>query len=220
MRASSSRSPTRRRIRCVERSADAAASWSAPWSDSTSSSRFASTLVSGVRSSCEASATNARWRSSVASVSSRAAESESSIPRSVRESSATSSSAVGSGSVRLGSRVRSISAAAAVSSAIGVIARRATSAPAAIRQDRPGEHAEREQQLEVADLALQRGDREPELDVVREGAVDAERCLEACRPCSAPLWCSPGHERPERRGARRVHDLAGEREDRAPCRRR
>ena len=33
---------------------------------------MASTLVSGVRSSCEASATNSRWRSSIASVSARA----------------------------------------------------------------------------------------------------------------------------------------------------
>ena len=40
-------------------------------SSSVSSSRLASTLVSGVRSSCEASATNSRWRSSIAWVSVR-----------------------------------------------------------------------------------------------------------------------------------------------------
>ena len=97
VRASSSRSPTSRRIRCVERSAERGGLAVGPRSDSTSSSRFASTLVSGVRSSCEASATKARWRSSVVSVSSRAAASEASMPLSVRESSATSSSAVGCG---------------------------------------------------------------------------------------------------------------------------
>ena len=43
-----------------------------PCSSSLSSSRFASTLVSGVRSSCEASATNSRWRCSAPSVSMRA----------------------------------------------------------------------------------------------------------------------------------------------------
>ena len=56
--------------------AGASAAWSAapprrsracsPLSSSVSSSRLASTLVSGVRSSCEASATNSRWRSSIA----------------------------------------------------------------------------------------------------------------------------------------------------------
>ncbi len=61
--------------------------------DSASSSRLASTLVSGVRSSCEASATKRRWRASIASVSPRAASSSRSIPSSVRASSATSSSA-------------------------------------------------------------------------------------------------------------------------------
>ena len=46
-----------------------------PSSSSSSSSRLASTEVSGVRSSCEASATNSRWRASVASVSARASSS-------------------------------------------------------------------------------------------------------------------------------------------------
>ena len=68
-RASSSRSATRRRIRREERSAEAAASRCSPSSSSSSSSRLASTEVSGVRSSCEASATNSRWRASAASVS-------------------------------------------------------------------------------------------------------------------------------------------------------
>ena len=63
-RASSSRSLTSRLIRREERSAESTTSrssaWSAPPSDACSSSRLASTLVSGVRSSCEASATNSR----------------------------------------------------------------------------------------------------------------------------------------------------------------
>ena len=99
-------------------------------SDSASSSRLASTLVSGVRSSCEASATNWRWRASVDSVSPRAASSSRSMPSSVRASSATSSSACGWGTPREGSRVRAISAAVEVSSAIGAIARRAIAIPA------------------------------------------------------------------------------------------
>ena len=68
-RASSSRSATSRRIRREERRAEAAASRCSPSRYSSSSSRLASTEVSGVRSSCEASATNSRWRASVASVS-------------------------------------------------------------------------------------------------------------------------------------------------------
>ena len=94
--------PTSRRIRREERSAERAASACSPWSESASSSRLASTLVSGVRSSCEASATNWRWRASIASVSPRAASSSRSIPSSVRASSATSSSASGWGIVRGG----------------------------------------------------------------------------------------------------------------------
>ena len=82
-RASSSRSATRRRIRREERSAEAAASRCSPCSVSSSSSRLASTDVSGVRSSCEASATNSRWRASVASVSARASSSACSIDSSV-----------------------------------------------------------------------------------------------------------------------------------------
>ena len=86
-------------------------------------------LVSGVRSSCEASATNWRWRDSAASVSACALSSAWSIPASVRESSATSSLATGAGKLRLGSRVRAISAAVEVSWAIGAIARLAIMTP-------------------------------------------------------------------------------------------
>ena len=91
---------------------------------------MASTDVSGVRSSCEASATNSRWRASVASVSVRASPSAASIDSSVRASSATSSSESGRGIRTAGSRERSTSRAAAVSSAIGSIARRAVARPA------------------------------------------------------------------------------------------
>jgi hypothetical protein len=91
---------------------------------------LASTDVSGVRSSCEASATNSRWRTSAASVSVRASSSACNIDSSVSESSATSSSAWGRGMMPAGSRVRAISRAASVSSAIGSIARRAVARPA------------------------------------------------------------------------------------------
>ena len=83
-----------------------------------------------MRSSCEASATNSRWRASAASVSVRDSSSACSIDSSVVASSATSSSASGRGIVRPALRVRSISRAAAVSSAIGSIARRAVASPA------------------------------------------------------------------------------------------
>ena len=129
-RASSSRSPTSRRIRRDERSAESAVDFISPSSCSESSSRLASTLVSGVRSSCEASATNARWRTSIASVSPRAWSSDLSMPSRVRASSATSSSAAGWGTRRLGSRVRSISRATDVSWAMGLIARREMARPA------------------------------------------------------------------------------------------
>jgi hypothetical protein len=45
---------------------------------------LASTLVSGVRSSCEASATNSRWRRSIASCSRATRPRATSIPSSVR----------------------------------------------------------------------------------------------------------------------------------------
>ena len=95
-----------------------------------SSSRLAWTLVSGVRSSCEASATNSRWRSNARSRSARASSSASSIPSIVRASSPTSSSAAGTGIRREGSRVAVISRARAVRRAIGRIARSATASPA------------------------------------------------------------------------------------------
>ena len=87
-------------------------------------------LVSGVRSSCEASATNSRWRVSAASVSVRAASSSPSMSSSVCARSETSSFAVGFGSATCGSRVRATSRAVRVRSAIGRIARRATASPA------------------------------------------------------------------------------------------
>ena len=88
-------------------------------------------LVSGVRSSCEASATKSRWRSSAASLSPRAAESSRSMSSSVWARSETSSLACGLGSVTSGSRVLATSRAARVSPAIGRIARRATNSPPA-----------------------------------------------------------------------------------------
>ncbi len=124
-------------MRLDERRAERAASPSSPCSDSASSSRFASTLVSGVRSSCDASATKRRWRASIASVSPRAASSSRSIPSSVRASSPTSSSACGWGTLREGSRVRAICSAVAVSSAIGAIARRAIATPASSAKAAP-----------------------------------------------------------------------------------
>ena len=83
-----------------------------------------------MRSSCEASATNSRWRTSAPSVSVRASLSAASIDSSVRPSSATSSSASERGIVTDGLRERSTSRAAAVSSVIGSIARRAVARPA------------------------------------------------------------------------------------------
>jgi len=105
-----------------------------------------------VRSSWEASATNARWRSSVVSVSLRASLSEASIPLSVRDSSATSSSAIGAGRVRFGSRVRSISPAGRRQ-----LGDRRDRAPCDQRtggegKRGPNENPERQQQFEVADL--------------------------------------------------------------------
>ena len=119
-RASSSRSETRRLIRREERSADSIISPSSPRrsavsSRSWSSSRLARMLVSGVRSSCEASATNSRCACIICSVSERAASSSRSICSRVRASSPTSSSVSGSGMRSEGSRVEAISRAVAVS---------------------------------------------------------------------------------------------------------
>ena len=89
-------------------------------------------LVSGVRSSCEASATNSRWACTICWVSDLAASSWRSISSRVVVSSAISSSLLGRGSRREGSRVVAISLAAAVSAAIGLIARPATARPARV----------------------------------------------------------------------------------------
>ena len=87
-RASSSRSATRRLIRCEERSAESIIAGRrrarARASEACSSSRLARMLVSGVRSSCEASATNSRCFFIAASRSARAASSERSICSRVR----------------------------------------------------------------------------------------------------------------------------------------
>ena len=131
-RASSSRSATSRRIRrdgaqrgggglallAVERPPRAARGWPAR-------------EVSGVRSSCEASATNSRWRASVASVSARA--SSSACEHRLQRARQLGDLVLGLRArdrARAGSRVRSISRAASVSSAIGAIARRAVARPA------------------------------------------------------------------------------------------
>ena len=111
-----------------------------------SSSRFAWMLVSGVRSSCEASATNSRWACTICSVSERAASSWRSMSSSVRASSATSSSVSGIGIRREGSRVVATSRAAAVSEAIGRIARPATARPASSCEGGAGEDARTEQE--------------------------------------------------------------------------
>ena len=82
-RASSSRSATRRLIRFEERSAESTIAAlllvRGRSSEAWSSSRLARMLVSGVRSSCEASATNSRCFRIVCSLSERAASSERSI---------------------------------------------------------------------------------------------------------------------------------------------
>ena len=130
-RASSSRSATRRRIRREERSAEAAASRCSPSSSSSSSSRLASTEVSGVRSSCEASATNSRWRASVASVSARA--SSSACEHRLQRPRQLGDLVLGlraAGSARRDRACARSRARSSVSSAIGSIARRAVARPA------------------------------------------------------------------------------------------
>ena len=83
-----------------------------------------------MRSSCEASATNWRWRASVASVSPRASLSAKSMLSIVIASSDTSSLDSGCGIVSDGSRVRVIARAVSVSRVIGAIARVAVASPA------------------------------------------------------------------------------------------
>ena len=130
-RASSSRSPTSRRIRCVERSADSRGLAVGAVGASRRAARG-----SRARSSAACAARARRRRRTCAggraSPRSRCAPraSAASMPLERARELGDLVVGVGSGSVRLGSRVRSISPAAAVSSAIGVIARRATSDPA------------------------------------------------------------------------------------------
>ena len=104
---------------------------------SASSSRFASTLVSGVRSSCEASATNSRWRCS-ALLGLRARRVER-VEHAVERARELGDLVVGLvvGMRRAGSRVRSILRAVAVSAAIGAIARVATTGPASSARPAP-----------------------------------------------------------------------------------
>ena len=157
-RASSSRSATSRRIRRDERRAEAAASRCSPSSTSSSSSRFASTEVSGVRSSCDASATNSRWRARVASVSDARRSSAWSIPSSVRASSATSSS-------RLGMRdpARGVAGALDRARGLGQLGDRGHRAPGGRdageqRQRRPAEHAEPEEEAHAVGGRLDVGE--------------------------------------------------------------
>ena len=133
-RASSSRSPTSRRIRRVERSAASAVSACSPSSSSVEqlevgehAGQRRAQLVRGVGDEL-ALAVEHRLRCRCAP-----SPAPPSIPSSVRASSAISSSASGWGICAAGSRVRSISRAASVSSTIGRIARcgRRTGRPAA-----------------------------------------------------------------------------------------
>ena len=101
-----------------------------PRSEACSSSRLATMLVSGVRSSCEASATNSRCFRIAASRSERAASSERSISSRVSASSPTSSSVLGCRHVAGGVAGVAISRAVAVSEEIGRIARPAIASPA------------------------------------------------------------------------------------------
>ena len=122
-------------MRFEDRSAEPTASCSSsvPGSEASrswSNSRLARMLVSGVRSSCDASATNSRCNCIICSVSDRAASSSRSIWSSVRASSPTSSSRSGSGIRCEGSRVVAIERAVLVSVAIGRMARPAMAMPA------------------------------------------------------------------------------------------
>ena len=150
-RASSSRSPTSRRIRRDERSADSAISRRSPSSSDSSSSRLARMLVSGVRSSCEASATNARWRASVASVSLRAALSSWSMSSNVWARSATSSLAL-----RLGQRDVGVARAGHLARRAGEAGDRPHRALGHVQagdegEQRAAEHAEGEEEADPVD---------------------------------------------------------------------
>ena len=122
-------------------------------------------LVSGVRSSCEASATKSRWRSSAASLSPRAALSSLSMSSRVWARSDTSSLARGLGSVTSGSRVRATSRAARVSPAIGRMARRATNSPPREGEEGAADHAEGEEQAHLVHRARHAALGLPVLDV-------------------------------------------------------
>ena len=125
-------------MRREERSAEAAASRCSPVSSSSSSSRFASTEVSGVRSSCEASATNSRWRASAPSVSARALveRREHRVQRAGQLGHLVLG--LGVGQLQRGvARALDLARAAAVSSAIGSIARRAVARPASSASSAP-----------------------------------------------------------------------------------
>ena len=166
-------------MRWEERSADRAASPRSPSSTSVSSSRLARIEVSGVRSSCEASATNWRWRSRAPSVSSREASKPSSMACSVCASSATSSSARG-----LGQRLRRVARALDVVGGRREPGDRGHRAPAQQdaaeqRQQRAAEHARAEEEADAPDGGLDVGDLARVLDDEREdqplGVADARR---------------------------------------------
>ena len=114
--------------------------------------------VSGVRSSCEASATNSRWRASAASVSARASSSACSISSSVVASSATSSSASGRGMLR-----RRVARARDLARGVGELGdrlhRAARGGQAGEQRERgAAEHAEAEEELHAVGRRLHVGD--------------------------------------------------------------
>ena len=148
-------------MRCEERSADCGGLAAARRrASSASSSRLASTLVSGVRSSCEASATNSRWRSQHrlglvarrrrALRASRPACAPARRPRRRRPA---------SGPARVGvaraarSRARWRSARRS-----GAIARRASIEPGEQREAGAAEHAEQQEEAHAADRRVEVGD--------------------------------------------------------------
>ena len=225
-RASSSRSPTRRRMRCEERSADRAASPRSPSSTSASSSRLA-------RTRSAACAARARRRPRTGAGASQRALGllarglePSSMACSVCASSATSSSARGWGSDFDGSRVRSMSWAAAVSSAIGAIARRPSSDAAEQREQRAAEHARAEEQADAPDGGLDVGDLARVLDDQREhqplGVADRDAALASLHAVAADARRARQEDAEVRRVLRLAQDRARGLRDRGsrPCWRR
>ena len=165
-------------MRWEERSAERAASPWSPCSDSASSSRLASTLVSGVRSSCEASATKlALAREHRLGLAARGVELAEHALERARELGDLVVGLRTGASPREGSRVRAISAAVLVSSAIGAIARRAIAMPASSARPAAGEHAEQQEQLDARDGRLGVGDAAAVLD------DHAARSARRCRRC-------------------------------------